>query len=69
MRILAIGDVVGEAALAYLRRHLSRVRAEYRADLVIANGENVCDIKGISPAAAQALLDAGVDFITTNILE
>ena len=66
MRILAIGDVVGEAALAYLRRHLSRVRAEYRADLVIANGENVCDIKGISPAAAQALLDAGVDFITTG---
>lgn len=66
MKILALGDVVGEAALAYLRRHLPRVRKEYRADLVIANGENVCDIKGISPDAAGALLDAGVDFITTG---
>jgi metallophosphoesterase (TIGR00282 family) len=57
---------VGEAGLSYLRRHLSRVRAEYRADLVIANGENVCDIKGISPDAARGLLEAGVDFITTG---
>ena len=57
---------MGEAALAYLRKSLPAVRAKYRADLVIANGENVCDIKGISPAGAAALFDAGADFITTG---
>lgn len=66
MKLLAIGDVVGEAALSYLRRTLPGVRREYGADLVIANGENVCDIHGISPAAAQGLLDAGVDMITSG---
>lgn len=66
MKLLAIGDVVGEASLAYLRRTLPEKRRELGADLVIANGENVCDIHGISPTAAQALLDAGVDFITSG---
>ncbi len=66
MKLLALGDVVGEASLAYLRRTLPGVRREYGADLVIANGENVCDIHGISPAAAQGLLDAGVDIITSG---
>ena len=66
MKLLALGDVVGEATLPYLRRNLPNVRRELGADLVIANGENVCDIHGISPAAAQALLDAGVDLITSG---
>ncbi len=66
MKLLALGDVVGEATLAYLRRNLPNARREFGADLVIANGENVCDIHGISPAAAQGLLDAGVDLITSG---
>ena len=66
MKILAIGDVVGEQTLPYLRHTLPLARKEYAADLVIANGENVCDIHGLSPVGAQALFDAGVDFITSG---
>ena len=66
MKILAIGDVVGERTLDYLRQNLPRARREYGADLVIANGENVCDIHGLSPKCAEALFDAGVDFITSG---
>ena len=66
MKLLAIGDVVGEATLAYLRRTLPEVRRQYGADLVIANGENACDIHGISKATAEALFDAGVDLITSG---
>ncbi len=66
MKILALGDVVGEAALAYLRNRLPEMRRRLGADLVIANGENVCDIHGISPAALQTLLDSGVDFVTSG---
>ena len=66
MKLLALGDVVGERALAYLTRTLPKQRAALGADLVIANGENVCDIHGISPVAAEALLAAGVDIITSG---
>ena len=66
MKILAIGDVVGEQTLDYLRKTLPQARRQYGADLVIANGENVCDVHGISPRCAEALFDAGVDFITSG---
>ena len=66
MKLLVIGDVVGELALEHLRRTLPQKRAELGAHLVIANGENVCDIHGLSPAKAQDLLDCGVDFITSG---
>ena len=66
MKILAIGDVVGEQTLDYLRRILPTARRTFGADLVIANGENVCDIHGLSPRCAEALFDAGVDFITSG---
>ena len=64
MRILALGDVVGQAALAHLKQHLWSIRRAHRVDLVIANGENVSDIRGLSAADAKALLDTGVDAIT-----
>ena len=66
MKILAIGDVVGEQTLDYLRQNLPTARRAHGADLVIANGENVCDIHGLSPRCAEALFDAGVDFITSG---
>ena len=66
MKILTLGDVVGEATLTYLRGTLPAAKKQYGADLVIANGENVCDIHGISPAAADALFAAGVDLITSG---
>lgn len=66
MKILVLGDVVGEATLPFLRDRLPAQRRALNADLVIANGENACDIHGISPKAAQALFAADVDFITTG---
>ena len=66
MKILVLGDVVGECTLPFLRDKLWAERRALSADLVIANGENVCDIHGISPKAAEALFAAGVDFITTG---
>ena len=39
MKILALGDVVGERTLPYLRENLGAARRNLSADLVIANGE------------------------------
>ncbi|MBR4014471.1 MAG: YmdB family metallophosphoesterase [Clostridia bacterium] len=64
MKILAIGDVVGSGAVAYLKEHLWKKRAELGVDFVIANGENASEIHGICTVDAEELLSAGVDVIT-----
>lgn len=64
LKILTIGDVVGTAAITYLKKNLWGVRARLAADYVIANGENASDIHGLTAADAQALLDSGIDLLT-----
>lgn len=66
MKILALGDLVGEASVRYLTDTLWQKRRERGVDLVVANGENVCDIHGLSPKAAEQLVAAGVDLITSG---
>ena len=62
-RILALGDVVGTAAIAYLQKNLWTVRRELGVSCCLANGENASEIHGLSCADAQSLLDTGVDLI------
>ena len=66
MKILCLGDVVGEEGTGLLARgrRLWKLRESLRADLVIVNGENSAPGNGITPASAHALLDAGADVIT-----
>ena len=66
MKILCLGDVVGEEGTTLLSRgrRLWKLRESLRADLVIVNGENSAPGNGITPASARALLDAGADVIT-----
>lgn len=64
MKILVIGDVVGKKTVEYIAGNLWEYRKKTGANLVIANGENACDIHGISVDDADALFGAGVDVIT-----
>lgn len=64
MKILAIGDVVGERTVSTLASSLWRFRRENGIDFVVANAENASEIRGLSSAHAKTLLDAGVDVIT-----
>ena len=64
MRILALGDVVGTKTIDYLRRNLWQIRNRHQIDLVIANGENTSEIRGLCAQDASALLDTGIDLIT-----
>ena len=64
MRILALGDVVGQVAIEYLADKLWAFRSKEKIDFCVANGENATEIRGISAADAEALLDTGVDLIT-----
>ena len=64
MRIMCIGDVVGTAGCAFLRKHLSSFKKQQQIDLVICNGENSADGNGITVKSAQHILTSGADVIT-----
>ena len=64
MKILAIGDIVGTRAGAYIKENLWRMRSSLGIDLVVANGENASEIHGISALDAEDILSSGVDIIT-----
>ena len=64
LKFLILGDVVGEAGIAYLRKNLWSFRKKNAIDFVIANGENATVIHGISSRDAEKLLDTGVDLVT-----
>lgn len=66
MKILFLGDIVGTATLSLLEKELFFIREDLGIDFVIANGENVSNIHGISASDYERLIYAGVDFITTG---
>ena len=66
MRLLAIGDVVGQLGRATVAQVLPNIRRQYSPDLVIANGENAAGGKGLTFPTAQDLLRSGVDVISSG---
>jgi len=64
MRILYVGDVMGEPGIEVIEKVLPKLRKEKKIDLVIAQAENVTDGRGISLADFQRLQKTGVDFCT-----
>ncbi len=66
MRILFIGDVVGQSGCDHVRAVLPSLKREYGIDITIANGENSAEGNGILPYSAKHLMDSGVDIITTG---
>ena len=63
IRILAVGDVVGEAGLDFLRRRLPALRREQGVHFTVVCGENAAS-DGLMPAQADAIFAAGADVIT-----
>jgi metallophosphoesterase (TIGR00282 family) len=64
MKILFLGDVMGRAGRAAITTHLPRLRAEWKLDFVVVNGENATAGMGLSGDHANLLLDAGADVVT-----
>ncbi len=66
MRILMFGDAVGETGTVCFQKTAPRLKREYKADLVIVNGENSAKGNGITQQSAQQLFAGGADVITTG---
>ena len=64
MRILMIGDVVGNPGRSILKRELKRLKAEKGAIAAIVNAENCAAGSGITAALANEILEDGADAIT-----
>lgn len=64
MKILFIGDVVGKVGQKMVRDYLPRLRQKYRPQVVILNGENAADGRGITEKIYKEFLSLGVDVIT-----
>jgi hypothetical protein len=66
MRILFIGDVFGRPGRDLVRRGLPALAARYELGAVIANVENAASGAGITRETGDALLECGVDVMTTG---
>jgi len=61
--ILAVGDVVGEAGVEHLARHLRSLKKWKDVHFTVVNGENAAGT-GILPAQVEKLYEAGADVVT-----
>ena len=64
MRILAIGDIVGDAGMQILRNKLPNIVKNEAADFIIINAENAADGMGITENIFKELLALGANVIT-----
>ncbi len=66
MKLLFIGDVVGQPGRRAVKELVPKIREAHHVDLVIANGENAAGGSGITVKTAEELFSAGVDVITSG---
>ena len=66
MKLLFIGDIVGQPGRRAVAELLPKLRQQHALDFVIANGENSAGGSGITPKTAEEIFSAGVDVITTG---
>ena len=63
VRVLAIGDIVGESGLAFLEKRLRPLQRQYGIGFTVVNGENAAGV-GLSRDHAWRIYDAGADVVT-----
>ena len=64
MKILYIGDVMGDPGINIVEQVLPELRQKHQIDLVIAQAENLSDGKGVRVDDFERLQAIGVDFCT-----
>lgn len=66
MRILFLGDVVGQTGREGVMRHLPELKEKLATDVVIVNAENAASGKGLTLKMARAFFEQGVDVLTSG---
>jgi 2',3'-cyclic-nucleotide 2'-phosphodiesterase len=66
MRILFVGDIVGNPGRRGISGLLKKVVSEHKIEFTIANGENAAGGMGITPVIALDLFQLGIQVITSG---
>jgi metallophosphoesterase (TIGR00282 family) len=66
VKLLFIGDIVGQPGRRVLKDLLPILRERHGIQFVVANGENSAGGSGITPKTAEEIFSAGVDIITSG---
>jgi metallophosphoesterase (TIGR00282 family) len=64
LNLLFIGDIIGKPGMDLVQTWLPGLIQKYKADFVIANGENASDGKGCTDKEGKILFELGVHVIT-----
>ncbi len=64
MKVLAIGDLVGNIGIKELKKHLIHIKQVEGIDFTIVNGENVAEGMGITQQNFKDILALNIDVIT-----
>lgn len=60
MRVLYLGDIVGEKTIDVLKDHLEDIKRRYKINMVLANAENTTGGKGLSEKDYKKLKSLGI---------
>lgn len=66
MKIVFIGDIFGRSGREALEQHLPTIKQRLSPDVIIVNGENAANGKGITEKICKEFYDWGVDVITSG---
>lgn len=66
MKILCIGDIVGEPGRRAVKELLGSIKEELGIDLTVVNAENSAGGSGITPRIAEELFKFGCDVLTSG---
>ena len=64
MKILAVGDIIGETGIKELKNKLYQIRQKEEIDFVIVNGENAAEGMGITEKNFNDTISQHVDVVT-----
>ena len=64
MKVLAVGDIVGESGVRKLKEVLLKIKKQEEIDFVITNGENAAGGMGLTERNFKDIIEAGTDVIT-----
>lgn len=64
MKILYLGDIVGEKSIPAIKKAIDEIKSEYKINLVLANAENTSSGKGLTLKHYKELKNIGIVAMT-----
>ncbi|MCZ2491845.1 TIGR00282 family metallophosphoesterase [Dellaglioa carnosa] len=64
MRLLFIGDVVGDSGQQMIKEYLPKLKRKFHPQATIVNGENATKGRGINESVYKSFLQTGADVVT-----